>query len=169
MEKEDSSDSTERSLQHGRGLGHGRDGTRCSKPVNRCDGTVTDRRSDRCGDAALSCFLSGEDDAGRRQWVGGPPNTLLNALAQAELTSSTLDTLTAGRSSHTHTHTQGQLLEPELMLTLCPQTQSEAEQRRKRSTLTWRWMKSAGSRGQTTMTRESTHWTILTITADFMS
>ncbi|KAM7380007.1 hypothetical protein PAMP_003336 [Pampus punctatissimus] len=37
----------------------------------------------------------GEEAAGRRQWVDGPPNTLLNALAQAELTSSTLDSVTA--------------------------------------------------------------------------
>uniref|UniRef100_UPI0037E7B9C2 serine/threonine-protein kinase Nek5-like n=1 Tax=Semicossyphus pulcher TaxID=241346 RepID=UPI0037E7B9C2 len=37
----------------------------------------------------------GEEAAGRRQWVDGPPNTLLIALAEAELTSSTLDSETA--------------------------------------------------------------------------
>ncbi|XP_028446174.1 serine/threonine-protein kinase Nek5-like [Perca flavescens] len=36
----------------------------------------------------------GVEVAGHRQWVDGPPNTLLNALAQAELTSSTLDSET---------------------------------------------------------------------------
>ncbi|XP_040004454.1 serine/threonine-protein kinase Nek5-like isoform X2 [Xiphias gladius] len=37
----------------------------------------------------------GEEAAGRRQWVDGPPNSLLSALAQAELTWSTLDPATA--------------------------------------------------------------------------
>lgn len=45
---------------------------------------------------------SGEEAAGRRQWVDGPPNTLLNALAEAELTSSTLDSETAGQTSLAH-------------------------------------------------------------------
>lgn len=104
--------------------------------------------------------LSGVDDAGRRQWLDGPPNTLLDALAQAELTSSTLDTVTAGQSSHTQlnywswmftlTHLYSQTL-----------SQSETEQRRKRRrTLMLRWTKSVWSRDQTTMTRRSTHWRI---------
>lgn len=38
-----------------------------------------------------------QDDelSGRKQWVDGPPNTLLNVLADAELTSSTLDSESA--------------------------------------------------------------------------
>ncbi|XP_030614424.1 serine/threonine-protein kinase Nek5 isoform X2 [Archocentrus centrarchus] len=36
----------------------------------------------------------GEEVAGRRQWDDGPPSSLLKALAQAELTSSTVDSVT---------------------------------------------------------------------------
>uniref|UniRef100_A0A3Q3JH73 non-specific serine/threonine protein kinase n=1 Tax=Monopterus albus TaxID=43700 RepID=A0A3Q3JH73_MONAL len=43
-----------------------------------------------------------EAAAGRKQWVDGPPNTLLDALAQAELISSTLDSVPAGQTTPTH-------------------------------------------------------------------
>lgn len=46
---------------------------------------------------------SGEEAAGRRQWVAGPPNTLLNALAQAELTTSTVDACQNQNQRHDET------------------------------------------------------------------
>lgn len=39
-----------------------------------------------------------EEEVGRRQWVSGPPESLLDAMAQAKLTTSTVDSQSAGQN-----------------------------------------------------------------------
>lgn len=117
----------------------------------------------------LFCLLSGEEDAGRRQWVNCPPNSLLKALAQAQLTSSTLDSVAAGQSSLTHSYRvrtwvvlqgfdwKGPSLSSHWCVYSQIQGQSRTEQRRRmRGTPMWRWTKSAWSRDQMMTTRTST-------------
>lgn len=99
VEHEVSSDGAGRPRRHGRQLGvpHGSWSSRRCRTRLRLSPDVCFRLLLTDLQSSLSA-LTEEGAAGRRRWVDTPPKSLLDALGQAELTSSTLDSPAAGQN-----------------------------------------------------------------------